>query len=83
MKIGTIKLVGGSSYWESTVLCHPWPRVRNILTVSYRGQNYIEKDLKGNENWFKLVGGSSYWESTVLCHPWPMVRNILNVSYRG
>ena len=22
--------------------------------------NYIQNDLKGNENWFELVGGSSY-----------------------
>ena len=38
---------------------------------SYRGQNYIKNDLRGNENWFELVGvrvieGSSYRESTVV-----------------
>ena len=27
---------------------------------SYRGENYIENDLKGNENCFELEGGSSY-----------------------
>ena len=37
---------------------------------SYRGQNYIENELRGNENWFELAGvrvieGSSYRESTV------------------
>ena len=29
--------------------------------------NYMERDLKGNENYFELTGGSSYRESTVLC----------------
>ena len=27
---------------------------------SYREYNYIENDLKGNENCFELAGGSSY-----------------------
>ena len=32
---------------------------------SYWGWNYIENDLRGNENWFELARGSSYRESTV------------------
>ena len=39
--------------------------VRVIGSSNYRGLNYIENDLKGNENCFELAGGSSYRESTV------------------
>ena len=35
-------------------------KVRFIGSSSYRGQNYIENDLKGNVNCFELAGGSSY-----------------------
>ena len=37
-------------------------KVRVIGSSNYRGQNHIENDPKGNENWFKLAGGSSYRE---------------------
>ena len=37
-------------------------KVRVIGSSNYRGQNHIENDLKGNENWFKLAGGSSFRE---------------------
>ena len=34
--------------------------MRVVGSSSYQGQNYIENDLKGNENCFELAGGSSY-----------------------
>ena len=35
-------------------------KVRVIGSSSYRGKNYIEYNLKGNENCFELGGGSCY-----------------------
>lgn len=34
--------------------------------LSYWGQNDLENDLKGHENYFKLAGGSSYWGFVLL-----------------
>ena len=31
-----------------------------VGSSTYQGQNYIENDLKGNENCLEFVGGSSY-----------------------
>ena len=55
MSSGLAKATTGSCCFEPSR-----EKVQVIGSLSYRGQNYIENYLKGNENCFELAEGSSY-----------------------
>ena len=42
----------------SILLVLTWHVLTDMVRV-IEGKNYIESDLKANENWFELAGGSS------------------------